>query len=155
MEIWSLGTLVSVAPVVVGVMEGMLLFVSFAQFPYWKSLPPDQFRKEFTASGPLIARLLIPLSTGATFPVVIAAILLRGTAPFVPELVAAISISVADSAHLLTIKPTNALVGKDALTPAQITALLGQSAMVANLRLVLGLVAVVCSVTAVLLFGSR
>jgi hypothetical protein len=155
MEILSTGTLVSVTPVLVGMMAGALCFVSLAQIPYWKSLPPAQFREEFVASGPFIPRYVLPLSILATTPVVVAAILLRGTPSFLPEVIAALALVVADTAHFATNKSTTTLLSKDPLTPPQITVLFGQSTTVATVRMLMGLTAAVCSTVAALLLGSR
>ena len=49
----------------VGILTGAMLLIAVALVPFWRSLPPAEFRAWFAAHAFRIARLMVPLGAGS------------------------------------------------------------------------------------------
>ncbi len=51
--------------VLVGLLTGGMVLIEVVLLPFWRSVPPEEFRRWFTANAPRIRALMVPLGAAA------------------------------------------------------------------------------------------
>lgn len=125
-----------------GLLVGAMLLIAVAIAPYWRALPPAEFRTWFAANSHRIGGLMIPLGMGATICTVAALLLGLGTQGRRGWLlVAALSAVAVVAITMVVNEPANELFATaGALTDGQTSALLERWVVWHWIRVTLGLV---------------
>jgi hypothetical protein len=139
---------------VLGLLAGAMLLVAATLFPYWRSLPPADFRLWFAAHSGRIGAVMLPLGAAAVVIATGALVLARST-PARGWLAAAAAGAIGVAAvTLLVNEPANHLfAGAALLTDAETRALLARWGRWHVVRLVLGTGGFVAALRAVAALG--
>jgi len=141
--------------VLVGLLAGGMVLIEVVLLPFWRSVPPAEFRRWFMANAPRIRALMVPLGAGAAMVSVASALtealLSRSRSP---ASLAAAAATVGVVGVTITVnEPANRRFTGGSLTDAETTDLLGTWARWHHFRVVLGVVATVAAASA--LTGRR
>jgi hypothetical protein len=60
--------------VLTGLLAGGMVLIDVVLLPFWRSVPPAEFRRWFTANAPRIRTLMVPLGAGAAIVSVASAV---------------------------------------------------------------------------------
>lgn len=136
--------------VLAGLLAGGMLLIEVALLPSWRSVPPAEFRRWFTANAPRIRTLMVPLGASAAVVSVASAVtdglLLRRRSP---ASVTAAAATVGVVAVTVTVnEPANARFTGGSLSDAETSDLLGTWARWHHLRVGLGVLATVAAASA-------
>ncbi len=137
--------------VLVGLMAGGMVLIEVVLLPFWRTVPPAEFRRWFTANAPRIRTLMVPLGAGAAIASVAAAVtdvLLAGRRGPAPLTAAAATVGVV-AVTVTVSEPANHRFTGGSLTDTETTELLGSWARWHHLRVVLGVIATVAAASAV------
>ena len=136
--------------VLVGLLAGGMVLIEILLVPFWRGVPPAQFRDWFTAHSGRIRALMVPLGAGAGAVAAASAVAhvaerREGT----PAAVAAAAATAGVVAITITVnEPANHQFTSGALTDSETADLLGRWARWHDVRVVLGLAATVAAALA-------
>ena len=137
--------------VLVGLLAGGMVLIEVVLLPFWRSVPPAEFRRWFTANAPRIRTLMVPLGAGAAIASVASAVtdalLARRRGP--ASLTAAAATVGVVAVTVTVSEPANHRFTGGALTDPETTDLLGRWARWHHLRVGLGVVATVAAASAI------
>ena len=131
--------MVRLAAFLLGLFAGAMLLIALAFVPFWRTLPPGEFRAWFAAHAARIGWLMIPLG-GASALVTVATLIA------VPERRGWLALATAATLAVVVItalvnEPANRLFAAGALTDEETAALLYRWAVWHSVRVALGLTA--------------
>jgi uncharacterized membrane protein len=127
-----------------------MVLIEVVLLPFWRSVPPAEFRRWFTANAPRIRTLMVPLGAGAVIASVASAVTDALLARRGPASLTAAAATVGVVAVTVTVsEPANHRFTGGSLTDAETTELLGRWARWHHLRVVLGVVATVAAASAI------
>ncbi|MGY1680851.1 anthrone oxygenase family protein [Geodermatophilus sp. SYSU D01176] len=135
--------------VLVGLLAGGMVLIEVVLLPFWRSVPPEEFRRWFTANAPRIRALMVPLGAGAATAGVAAAVAEASASrrPGPASLAAAATVGVV-TVTVTVNEPANARFTGGTLTDAETRDLLGTWARWHHLRVALGILATVAAASA-------
>ncbi len=137
--------------VLVGLLAGGMVLIEVVLLPFWRSVPPAEFRRWFTANAPRIRTLMVPL--GAASAVVSVASAVTDARPARRRGAASLTAAAATvgvvAVTVTVSEPANHRFTGGSLTDAETTELLGRWARWHHLRVVLGVVATVAAASAI------
>jgi hypothetical protein len=127
-----------------------MLLIEVVLLPFWRSVPPEEFRRWFTANAPRIRALMVPLGAGAVTVSVASAVSEASVSrrPGPASLTAAAATVGVVAVTVTVNEPANARFTGGALTDAETRDLLGTWARWHHLRVALGIVATVAAASA-------
>ncbi|MGR6967673.1 anthrone oxygenase family protein [Geodermatophilus sp. URMC 61] len=133
--------------VLVGLLAGGMLLIEVVLLPFWRSVPPEEFRRWFTANAPRIRALMVPLGAAAgTVSVATAVSEASGSRRPGPASLTAAAATLGVVAVTVAVnEPANARFTGGALTDTGTRDLLGTWARWHHLRVALGIVAAVAA----------
>ena len=135
--------------VLVGLLAGGMVLIEVVLLPFWRHVPPAEFRRWFTANAPRIRTLMVPLGAGAATASVASAVTDALLARRSPASLTAAAATVGVVAVTVTVsEPANHRFTGGSLTDTETTDLLGRWARWHHLRVVLGVVATVAAASA-------
>ncbi|SDN40725.1 protein of unknown function [Geodermatophilus sp. DSM 45219] len=136
--------------VLVGLLAGGMVLIEVVLLPFWRSVPPAEFRRWFTANAPRIRTLMVPLGAGAAIASVASAVTDAFLARRSPASLTAAAATVGVVAVTVTVsEPANHRFTGGSLTDTETTELLGRWARWHHLRVVLGVVATAAAASAI------
>ncbi len=140
-----------VAAVLAGVLAGSMVFIQVVLVPFWRGIPPAEFRLWFTAHAERIRRLMIPLGAGALAVNAASAVThLVGRRPESgPAVAAAVAPGGVIAITLTVNEPANHRFTAGSLTDAETRDLLGKWTRWHHVRVALGLAAAAAAARAV------
>ena len=140
-----------VSAVLAGVLAGGMVLIQVVLVPFWRGIPPAEFRQWFTAHAERIRRLMIPLGAGAlAVSVASAATHLIGRRPQSgPAVAAAVATGGVIGITLTVNEPANHRFTAGSLTDAETRDLLGTWTRWHHVRVALGLAAAAAAARAV------
>ncbi|WP_176832288.1 anthrone oxygenase family protein [Geodermatophilus sp. DSM 45219] len=134
----------------VGLLAGGMVLIEVVLLPFWRSVPPAEFRRWFTANAPRIRTLMVPLGAGAAIASVASAVTDAFLARRSPASLTAAAATVGVVAVTVTVsEPANHRFTGGSLTDTETTELLGRWARWHHLRVVLGVVATAAAASAI------
>jgi hypothetical protein len=136
--------------VLVGLLTGGMVLIEVVLLPFWRSVPPAEFRRWFTANAPRIRALMVPLgaAAGAASVATAAAEASVSRRPGPASLTAAAATVGVVAVTVTVNEPANARFTGGSLTDAETRDLLGSWARWHHLRVGLGIVAAVAAAAA-------
>ena len=135
--------------VLIGLLAGAMLLIAVAVVPFWRSLPPDEFRRWFFAHSRRIGRMMIPLG-GSTALLSIAALVASGSGARRWSFGAALAATAIGAITLLVNEPANErFAATNDLTDTETVALLQRWVTFHWIRVALGIAGLACAVEAV------
>jgi len=136
--------------VLAGVLAGGMLFIEVVLLPFWRGVPPADFRRWFAAHSDRIRRLMIPLGVGAGVLSSASALpTMAGHRPGDPASVGAAAAVVGVVAITVAVnEPANHRFAEGALTDIETRDLLRKWARWHHVRVVLGIAATVAAANA-------
>ena len=136
--------------VLVGLLAGGMVLIEAVLLPFWRSVPPEEFRRWFTTNAPRIRALMVPLGAGAAM-VSVASAVAEATAsrrPGPAPLTAAAATVGVVAVTVTVNEPANARFTGGSLTDAETSDLLGAWGRWHHLRVALGVLATVAAAAA-------
>ena len=135
--------------VLIGLLAGAMLLIAVAVVPFWRSLPPAEFRRWFFAHSRRIGRMMIPLG-GSTALLSIAALVASGSGARYWSIGAALAAIAIGAITLLVNEPANErFAATNDLTDTETVALLQRWVTFHWIRVALGIAGLACAVEAV------
>ncbi|SDY70038.1 protein of unknown function [Geodermatophilus africanus] len=136
--------------VLAGLLTGGMVLIEVVLLPFWRSVPPEEFRRWFTANAPRIRALMVPLgaAAGAAGVATAAAEASVSRRPGPASLTAAAATVGVVAVTVTVNEPANARFTGGSLTDAETRDLLGTWARWHHLRVALGVVATVAAASA-------
>ena len=136
--------------VLVGLLAGGMVLIEVVLLPFWRSVPPEDFRRWFTANAPRIRALMVPLGTGAGVVAAASAVahVAEGSTGAPASVAAAGATAGVVGITVAVNEPANARFTAGALTDSETAQLLGRWARWHDARVVLGLAATLAAVLA-------
>ncbi len=136
--------------VLVGLLTGGMVLIEVLLVPFWRGVPPAEFRRWFAAYSDRIRALMVPLGAGAGVVAgasAVASVVQRR--PGAPASVVAAGATAGVVAITVTVnEPANHRFAGDALTDGETVELLDRWARWHDARVVLGLAATVAAASA-------
>ncbi|MGY1836528.1 anthrone oxygenase family protein [Blastococcus sp. SYSU DS0510] len=140
-----------VSAVLAGLLAGGMTLIDVVLLPFWRGVPPEQFRTWFAAHSGRIRRLMLPLAAGAA--AVNAASAVVQTAKGTRAGAASVAAGAAAGVVAITItvnEPMNHRFTAEHLADAETASLLERWARWHHLRVALGVVATVGAASALM-----
>jgi hypothetical protein len=135
-------SLALVSAVLAGLLAGGMILIDVVLLPFWRGVPPEQFRTWFAAHSDRIRTLMIPLGAGAAAVSAASAVVQTAQGPRA----GAASLAAASAAGVVAItitvnEPMNHRFTAEPLTDAETASLLERWARWHHLRVALGVLA--------------
>jgi Domain of unknown function (DUF1772) len=136
--------------VLVGLLTGGMVLIEVVLLPFWRSVPPEEFRRWFTANAPRIRALMVPLGAAAGAAGVATAVTEASASrrPGPASLTAAVATIGVVAVTVAVNEPANARFTGGSLTDAETRDLLASWARWHHVRVGLGVVAAVAAAAA-------
>ena len=158
---WTLPRMVArflalLSAVLTGLLAGGMILIDVVLLPFWRGVPPEQFRTWFAAYSDRIRTLMIPLGAGAAGVSAASAVVQTAKAPRAGA--AAVAAAAATGVVAITItvnEPMNHRFTTDDLTDAETASLLERWARWHHVRVALGVVATLGAASALMERRSR
>ncbi|WP_448612593.1 anthrone oxygenase family protein [Modestobacter sp. URMC 112] len=140
-----------VSAVLAGLLAGSMILIDVVLLPFWRGVPPEQFRAWFAEHSGRIRAVMIPLGAGAAALNVASAVVQTAKGPRA----GAASVAAAAAAGVVAItvtvnEPMNHRFTDGPLTDAETASLLGRWARWHHLRVALGVLATVGAASALM-----
>ena len=134
--------LASLTAVLAGLLAGGMLLIRVVLVPFWRSVPPSEFRRWFGAYSGHIRRLMLPLGPASAVAATASAITQTATADGdrVSSVTAAATAVGVVAITVSVNEPTNARFVEDGLSDDETAALLRRWARWHDVRVALGLI---------------
>ena len=130
--------------VLAGLLSGGMILIDVVLLPFWRGVPPEQFRSWFAAHSDRIRSVMIPLGAGAAaVNVASAAVRTAEGSRAGPASVAATAVAGVVAITVTVNEPMNHRFTAGPLTDAETTSLLERWARWHRLRVALGVLATV------------
>lgn len=137
-------SLALLATVLAGLLAGAMLLIGAVLLPFWRGVPPEQFRSWFVAHSDRLRHVMVPLGAAAAATTTASAVVQTARGPRAGAASVGAAAAVGVVAITLTVnEPMNHRFTAEHLTDAETATLLGRWARWHRIRMALGVLAVV------------
>ncbi len=138
--------------VLAGLLTGGMILIDVVLLPFWRGVPPEQFRTWFAGHSDRIRTVMIPLGAGAAAANAASAVvqMAKGPRAGAASMAAAAAAAGVVAITITVNEPMNHRLTAGQLTDAETATLLERWARWHRLRVALGVLATLCSASALM-----